>query len=53
MNKEKQEENMMDTYWVSDGIDCCKVGFLLCHTIKHLQCDGALVQVTRVYTSQD
>jgi hypothetical protein len=38
-------------YWVTDGIDCCHVGFLLCHMVRHATCyDKALVQVTHVFS---
>ncbi len=26
-----QEEAAIATYWVMDGVDCCRVGFLQCH----------------------
>ena len=43
------EETAITCYWVTDGIDRCRVGFLKRHMIKHAgRFDGALVQVTRV-----
>jgi len=43
------EETAIACYWVTDGIDRCRVGFLKRHMIKHARrYDGALVQVTRV-----
>ncbi len=37
-------------YWVSDGIDCCRVGFLHQHLVKHSKhYDGALAQITEMY----
>lgn len=29
------EESAIAAYWVSDGIDCCRVGYLQRHLIKH------------------
>jgi hypothetical protein len=29
------KETAIGAYWVSDGIDCCRVGFLPCHMVKH------------------
>jgi hypothetical protein len=44
---EGQEETAIAAYWVTDGIDCCRVGFLPCHMARHAAChDGALAQVT-------
>ncbi len=38
-------------YWVSDSIDCCRVGFLPCHIVKHaVHYNRALAQVTRVFS---
>jgi hypothetical protein len=43
------EETAISCYWVTDGIDRCRVGFLKRHMVKHARrFDGALVQVTRV-----
>jgi hypothetical protein len=30
-----KEETAIACYWVTDGIDCCRVGFLKCHMVKH------------------
>jgi hypothetical protein len=30
-----QEETAITCYWVTDGIDCCQVGFLKRHMVKH------------------
>ena len=39
------------TYWVSEGVDRCLVGYLHCHQVKHLnKLEGALCQVTEVYS---
>ena len=43
------EETAIACYWVTDGIDCCRIGFLKRHITKHAcRFDWALVQVTRV-----
>ena len=43
------EETAVACYWVTDGVDRCRVGFLKRHMVKHARrFDGALVQVTRV-----
>ena len=42
-----QEETAIACYWVTDGIDRCRVGFLKRHMVKHAgRFNGALVQVT-------
>ena len=47
---EGQEETAIACYWVTDGIDRCRVGFLMRHMVKHaVRYDGALAQVTRVF----
>jgi hypothetical protein len=47
-----QEETAIACYWVTDGIDRCRVGFLKRHMVKHSgRFDGALVQVTKVYSA--
>ena len=41
-----QEEAAMVVYWVTDGIDRCRVGFLPRHTVKHKKMyDGKLAQI--------
>lgn len=48
-----QQEPAILVYLVSDGIDQCRIGFLLlCHFVPHHSCsfDGVLAQVTEVYT---
>ncbi len=46
------EKTGITAYWVSNGIDCCRVGFLSCHMMKHAMCyDGALAQVTHVFSN--
>jgi hypothetical protein len=46
-----QEETAIACYWVTDGIDRCRVGFLKRHMLKHAwRFNGALVQVTKVFS---
>jgi hypothetical protein len=47
-----REEMAIAAYWVNDGIDHSRVGFLPCHMVKHaMRYDGALTQVTRVFSN--
>ncbi len=41
--------------WVTDGVDRCRVRFLMCHMVKHdaTRYDGALTQVTRVLSGNE
>jgi hypothetical protein len=49
---EGQEETAIATYWVTDGVDCCHVGFLQPHMVKQAaHFNGALAQVTHVYNT--
>jgi hypothetical protein len=49
---EGKEETAIATIWVTDGIDCCLVGFVPRHMVQHAaRYDGALAQVTRVLSS--
>ncbi len=46
------EEMAIVAYWVSDGIDCCRVGFLSRHMVKHaVRYNGALAQVTHAFSN--
>jgi hypothetical protein len=46
---EGQKETATAAIWVTNGIDCCHVGFLQCHMVKHAKrWDGALAQMTKV-----
>jgi hypothetical protein len=46
-----REETAIAAVWVTDGIDCCHLGFLKHHMVHHaVRFDGALVQVTRVFS---
>ena len=41
-----KEETTLVVYWVTDGVDCCHVGFLPRHMVKYKEaCDGRLAQV--------
>ncbi len=47
-----KEETAIAAVWVTDGIDRCRVGFLKRHMVQNAaHFDGALVQVTRVFSS--
>ena len=42
----EQEETALAVYWVTDGIDRCRVGFLPCHLLKHQAAyNGKLAQI--------
>jgi hypothetical protein len=46
---EGKEETVIAVIWVTDGVDCCRVGFLPHHMVKHAtRYEGALAQVIRV-----
>jgi hypothetical protein len=46
---EGKEEKAIAVVWVSDGIDCCRAGFLPCHLVKRAALyNRALAQVTHV-----
>ncbi len=48
---EEQEETAIAAYWVMDGVDCCRAGFLPCHMVRQAaHYDRALVQVTHVFS---
>ena len=48
------EETAIACYWVTDGIDRCRVGFLMRHMVAHAaRYDGALAQVTRVFSGEE
>ncbi len=47
-----REETAIAAVWVTDGIDCCHVGFLKRHMVPHaVRFNGALAQVTNVFSS--
>jgi hypothetical protein len=44
-----KEETAIAVYWITDGMERCRVGFLQRHMVKHAaRYDGALAQVTSV-----
>ena len=48
------EESALAVYWISDGIDCCRVGFLPRHLVKQWQqYDGRIAQVVELYQGSD
>ena len=51
---EGEEETAIACYWVTDGIDRCRVGFLMPHLVAHAQrYDGALAKATKVFSADD
>ena len=49
MMVEGKKERAIAAIWVTDGVNCCHVGFVLCHMVKHaMRYNGALAQITRV-----
>jgi hypothetical protein len=45
-----REEMAITAYWVTDGVNCCRVGFLQRHMVRQAACYvGALAQVTHVF----
>ena len=47
----QQEQSVIAAFWVSDGIDHCRIGYLPKAYVKNWkQYDGALVQVVEVYS---
>ena len=49
----QQEQSAIAAFWVSNGIDCCRVGYLPKAYVKNWkQYDGALVQVIEVYSAE-
>jgi hypothetical protein len=49
---ERCRETAIAAYWISDSIDCCRVGFLPHHMVKHaVRYDRALAQVTSVFSN--
>ena len=48
------EESALACFWVTDGIDRCRVGFLPRHYFKHWQdFEGRLAQVVELYKDSD
>ncbi len=45
------EETAITAIWVTDGIDCCRFGFIPCHMVRQVtRYDGALAQVIHVFS---
>ena len=44
---EGKEETAIAAIWINDGIDCCRVGFLPRHMVKHT---GVVAQCTRIFS---
>jgi hypothetical protein len=45
-----KEEKAIEVVWVTEGMDCCRVGFLPRHMVRHAaRYNGVLAQVTRVF----
>ena len=48
------EEAAIACIWVTDGVDRCRVGFLMRHMVAHAALyDGALAEVTRVFSGDE
>jgi hypothetical protein len=48
-----KEEPALAVYWVSEGMDCCRVGFLRWHLLKHKEdYHGKLAQIVDVFTKE-
>ena len=54
LNEMGNEESALAVYWISDGIDRCRVGFLPRHLTKHWQLyDWRIAQVVDVYEGSE
>ncbi|KAI2503944.1 hypothetical protein MHU86_10510 [Fragilaria crotonensis] len=54
LNEMGNEESALAVYWISDGIDRCRVGFLPRHLTKQWQLyDGRIAQVVDVYEGSE
>ena len=50
----KQEEMAVTVNWVTDGVNCCRVGFLpRAHALEGAIYDGVLCQVMEVFSKSD
>jgi hypothetical protein len=48
------EESALAVYWISDGVDCCHVGFLPHHLLKHWkEYDGRIAQIIEMYEESE
>jgi len=51
---DEKEETALACYWVSEGIDRCRVGFLKRHLLKHWKrYDGKLAQVIELFKDSE
>jgi hypothetical protein len=49
-----KETKALACYWVTDGVDLCRVGFLPKHCVSHSHLyEGKLIQVTELYKDSD
>jgi hypothetical protein len=49
-----REETAVAAVWVTDGVDCCRVGYLQRHIVANAaRFDGALAQITKVLSKDD
>jgi hypothetical protein len=54
LNEMGNKESALAVYWISDGIDRCRVGFLPRHLTKQWQLyDGCIAQVVDVYEGSE
>jgi hypothetical protein len=50
LNNDGEEESALTAYWILDGIDCCRVGFLQRQLVKHWEeYDGRIAQIVEFY----
>jgi hypothetical protein len=48
------EESALAAYWITDGIDCCRVGFLQHHLIKQWRdYNGRIAQIVEMYKDSE
>jgi hypothetical protein len=48
------EESALAVYWITDGIDRCRVGFLQRHLLKHWkEYDGKIAQIVDMYKDSE
>ena len=50
---EGKEESAIAAYWVSDGVDRCRVGYIPKFHVTHwTSLEGTLAQITEIYTEE-
>ena len=48
-----REEGVIAAFWVSDGIDRCRIGYLPRHHVKHWKSvEGVLAQIIEIYNEE-